>query len=101
MAWRAYVARAPFERKNRVRAGLHLCPSIMLLMNIAFVQEAVAAAADCQAFGRVYRDGQSFTLSTGEYGDRRVYICTNGKWNDYDGNLLQLRRAARPASAPR
>jgi hypothetical protein len=93
--------RAIFKRKNRVQASLHLCTSIMLLVSIAVAQEARGAAADCQAFGRVYRDGESFTLSTGEYGDCRVYICTNGKWNDYDGSVLPLHRPARPASAPR
>jgi hypothetical protein len=51
-----------------------MCTSTMLLVSIAVAQEARGAAADCQAFGRVYRDGQSFTLSTGEYGDRRVYM---------------------------
>jgi hypothetical protein len=69
---------------------------IVLLMSSALAEGAAAAGvADCEAFGQVYRDGQSFTLSTGEYGDRRTYICTHGKWNDYDGSLGQLRRAAR------
>jgi hypothetical protein len=57
-----------------VQASLQMCTSTMLLVSIAVAQEARGAAADCQAFGRVYRDGQSFTLSTGEYGDRRVYM---------------------------
>jgi hypothetical protein len=65
-----------------------------LLVSIALANEAFAASADCEAFGRAYRDGQSFTLSTGEYGDRRVYICTHGKWNDYDGSLWPRHRAA-------
>jgi hypothetical protein len=77
-----------------VRASLHVCTSIVLLTSIALPKAAPAAGADCEAFGRVYRDGQSFTLSTGEYGDRRVYICTHGKWNDYD-DLWQPHRAAR------
>jgi len=55
----------------------------------------MAAPADCEAFGRVYRDGQSFTLSTGEYGDPRTYICDHGRWNEYDGNLWQFHRQPR------
>lgn len=78
-----------------MRASLHMCTSIVVLASIALANEALAASADCEAFGRAYRDGQSFTLSTGEYGDRRVYICTHGKWNDYDGSLLPQHRPAR------
>jgi hypothetical protein len=69
--------------------------AIVLLTSIAFAQVAPVARGDCEAFGRVYRDGESFTLSTGEYGDRRTYICTHGRWNEYEGNLWQLRRVAR------
>jgi hypothetical protein len=72
-----------------------MCTSIVVLMSVAVAKVAPAASANCEAFGRVYRDGQSFTLSAGEYGDRRIYICTHGKWNDYDGSLWQLHRAVR------
>jgi hypothetical protein len=83
----------PYQRKTRVQASLHMCTSMVLLTSVVVANGAPAAGADCEAFGRVYRDGQSFTLSTGEYGDRRVYICTHGKWNDYDGSLWQRHRA--------
>jgi hypothetical protein len=86
-----------FERKTQVQASLHMCTPMVLLMSIAIASAAPAAGTDCEAFGRVYRDGQSFTLSTGEYGDRRIYICSHGKWNDYDDGLWQRHRAARPS----
>ena len=69
--------------------------AIALLTGIAVAKGAPVARADCEAFGQVYRDGESFTLSTGEYGERRAYICTHGSWNEYDANLWQLRRVAR------
>jgi hypothetical protein len=78
-----------------MRASPHMCTSMVLLVSVALANEALAAGTDCEAFGRAYRDGQSLTLSTGEYGDRRVYICTHGKWNDYDGSLWPRPRAAR------
>jgi hypothetical protein len=78
-----------------VRASPQMFTSMVLLVSIALANGALAARADCEAFGRTYRDGESFTLSTGEYGDRRVYICTHGKWNDYDGSLWRRARAAR------
>jgi hypothetical protein len=84
-----------FRRKTRVQASLPVRTAIGLLISVALVNGALAARADCEAFGRAYRDGQSFTLSTGEYGDRRLYICIDGKWNDYQGNLGQRHRAAR------
>jgi hypothetical protein len=102
MAWRAYVAGELFLKgRIKCKPACTCAHRSCCLVSIALAREARGAAADCQAFGQVYRDGPSFTLSTGEYGYRRVYICTNGKWNDYDGSVLPLHRAARPASAPR
>ncbi len=78
-----------------MQASAYKCAAVMLLMSIALGQGAMPARADCEAFGRVYRDGQSFTLSTGEYGDPRTYICDHGRWNEYDGNLWQFHRQPR------
>jgi hypothetical protein len=51
-----------------------MCTAIVLLISVALANQALAAGADCAAFGRAYRDGQSFTPSTREYRDRRIYI---------------------------
>jgi hypothetical protein len=37
------------------------------------------------AFGKMYKDGESFTLSTGEYGSLVTYVCVDGTWSSYDG----------------
>lgn len=76
-----------------MRASAYVCAAMVLLMSITLARGAPAARTDCEAFGRVYRDGQSFTLSTGEYGDPRTYVCNHGTWNEYDGNLWQFHRA--------
>lgn len=78
-----------------MHSSAYICAAMALLMSIAFAKGASVARADCQAFGRVYGDGQSFTLSTGEYGDPRTYICEHGTWHEYDGNLWQFHRQAR------
>ncbi len=81
--------------KIEMHAGAYIFAAMALLMSIALAKGDPAARGDCEAFGRVYRDGQSFRLSTGEYGDPRIYICNHGTWNEYDGNLWQFRRPAR------
>jgi hypothetical protein len=68
---------------------------ILLLIGITFAESALAAGSACDAFGRIYRDGESFTLSTGEYGYPITYICTRGTWKEYDGTLCQLRPGGR------
>jgi hypothetical protein len=68
--------------------------AILLLIGVTLADN-VLAAGNCEAFGRTYRDGESFTLSTGEYGYPRTYICTGGTWRDYDGTLCQLRPGRR------
>jgi hypothetical protein len=40
---------------------------------------------ECMAFGKMYKDGESFTLSTGEYGSLVTYVCVDGTWSSYDG----------------
>ena len=45
----------------------------------------------CTAFGKIYKDGETFTLSTGEYGSLVTYVCVDGTWSSYDGP-----RTARP-----
>lgn len=69
--------------------------AILLLLGIALVESAPAAGSTREAFGRIYRDGESFTLSTGEYGSPRTYLCTRGTWEEYDGTLCQLRPGGR------
>ena len=69
--------------------------AILLLIGVTLAESAPAAGSACEAFGRIYRDGESFTLSTGEYGYPRTYICTRGTWKEYDGTLCQLRPGGR------
>jgi hypothetical protein len=69
--------------------------AILLLMGVALAESAPTSGAACESFGRTYRDGESFTLSTGEYGYPITYICTHGTWKEYDGTLCQLRPGGR------
>jgi hypothetical protein len=69
--------------------------AIVLLLGVSLVERAPSASSTCEAFGRFYREGESFTLSSGEYGSQRVYICTRGSWQEYDGSLCQLRLRGR------
>jgi hypothetical protein len=69
--------------------------AIVLLLGVTLVESAPTASSTCQAFGRVYREGESFSLSSGEYGSPRVYICTRGTWEEYDGSLCQMRPRGR------
>jgi hypothetical protein len=76
-------------------ATAHRGRAILLLIGITLAESALAAGTACDAFGRDYRDGESFTLSTGEYGYPITYICTRGTWKEYDGTLCQLRPGGR------
>jgi hypothetical protein len=67
----------------------------LLLIGVTLAESTLAASNTCDAFGRLYRDGESFTLSTGEYGYPITYICTRGTWKEYDGTLCQLRPGGR------
>jgi hypothetical protein len=67
----------------------------LLLIGVTLAESTLAASNTCDAFGRIYRDGESFTLSTGEYGYPITYICTRGTWKEYDGTLCQLRPGGR------
>ena len=78
-----------------MRAGAYIFAAMALLMSTALAKGAPAARTECEAFGQVYREGQSFKLSTGEYGDPRIFICNHGTWNEYDGNLWQFHRSPR------
>lgn len=78
-----------------MRASANICAAMALSMSIVLAEGASVPRVDCEAFGRVYRGGQSFTLSTGEYGDPRTFICNRGTWNEYDGNLWQFHRPER------
>jgi hypothetical protein len=78
-----------------MQVSARTCTAMVLLVSIAVAKGAPIARAECEAFGRSYRDGQSFTLSTGEYGEPRTYICNHGTWNEYDGYLWQFHRSAR------
>ena len=69
--------------------------AILLLIGVTLAESAPTAGSACEAFGRIYRDGESFTLSAGEYGYPRTYICTRGTWKEYDGTLCQLRPGGR------
>jgi hypothetical protein len=75
-------------------ATSHGGAAIVLLLGVALVESA-GASSTCEAFGRSYREGESFSLSSGEYGSPRVYICTRGTWEEYDGSLCQLRPRGR------
>ena len=66
---------------------------ILLLIGATLAESALAAGSACEAFGRTYRDGESFTLSDSGY--PRTYICTRGTWKEYDGTLCQLRPGGR------
>jgi len=48
---------------------------------LAVVNRADAARSGCQAFGKTYRDGESYTLSFGEFGRQEIHVCANGTWN--------------------
>jgi len=65
--------------------------AILVVIGVTLPKSTIAAGSACEAFGRTYRDGESFTLSTGEYGYPRTYICARGTWREYDGTLCQLR----------
>ena len=76
-------------------ATSHGGAAILLLLGVTLVEIAPAAGSTCEAFGRGYRDAESFTLSGGDYGSPRVYICTRSTWKEYDGSLCQLRPGGR------
>jgi hypothetical protein len=69
--------------------------AIALLMGVSLAEGAPAAKGspgprtDCDAFGRIYRDGETFTISTGLEGATTVHVCTHGTWKQYDGSLWQ------------
>jgi hypothetical protein len=44
------------------------------------VNRADAARRGCVAFGKLYKDGESYTISTGEYGYLETYVCVDGTW---------------------
>ncbi len=97
------MGRGPDSRGNEeMSATAYGGAAILLLVGAIFAEGAPAAGSTCEAFGRTYRDGESFTLSTGEYGYPRTYICTGGTWRDYDGTLCQLRpgRGCMPVANP-
>jgi len=81
--------------KEEMSATAYGGAMILMLIGATLAESALAAGSTCEAFGRIYRDGESFTLSTGEYGYPRTYICTRGTWNEYDGTLCQLRPGGR------
>jgi hypothetical protein len=66
--------------------------AVLLLIGV-LAESAPAAGSSCEAFGQIYRDGGSFTLSDSGY--PRTYICTHGTWKEYDGTLCQLRPGGR------
>jgi hypothetical protein len=65
--------------------------AVVLLLCENLVDSAPTASSTCEALGRFYRQGESFSLSSGEYGSPRVYMCTRGTWEEYEGSLCQLR----------
>jgi hypothetical protein len=54
--------------------------AFLLFFGLAVVNQADAARRGCQAFGKQYRDGESYTISIGEYGRLETYVCVDGNW---------------------
>jgi hypothetical protein len=53
---------------------------LVLFLSLAVANRADAARKGCQAFGKLYKDGESYTVSTGEDGWLETYVCVNGTW---------------------
>jgi hypothetical protein len=52
----------------------------LVALVLVSVNGADAARKGCVAFGKPYKDGESYTISTDEYGYRETYVCVDGIW---------------------
>ena len=61
--------------------------ALALLTGLAGTNEAYAARArgECEAYGKIYGEGGSYTISTGEFGTEITYVCFHGTWQSYEG----------------
>jgi hypothetical protein len=39
----------------------------------------------CVAYGKTYKNGESYIISSGDFGSLVTYVCINGTWYGQDG----------------
>jgi hypothetical protein len=68
------------------RTKRYVATVVAVLAGIAaFAVPASAARGACEAYGQVYQEGGSYTISGGEFGTLSTYVCSHGNWYGHDG----------------
>ena len=59
--------------------------SFFVILTIVAVNRAHDLRRGCVSFGKTYKNGESFILSTGDNGYLVTYVCVDGTWNSSGG----------------